>query len=78
MKTLIIAAAALAAVTGAALGPAMAASPAAVVNSGGNCVPGMRATTPGVCSLPGFHWALTTVTARHHSWQSLWVLLPNG
>jgi hypothetical protein len=78
MKTFMIAAAALAVVTGAALGPAMAASSVTAVNADANCVPGMRATTPGVCSLPGFHWAMTTVAVGHQSWRSLWVLLPNG
>jgi hypothetical protein len=78
MKTFMIAAVALAAVTGAALGPATAASSVAAVKADANCVPGMRATTPGVCSLPGFHWALSTVSVGHQSWRSLWVLLPNG
>ena len=25
-----------------------------------NCVPGMTAAAPGVCSLPGYHWQLTS------------------
>jgi hypothetical protein len=44
-----------------------------------HCVPGMTAATPGGCSLPGFHWAFTTESTGHNSYNdSVWMLLPNG
>jgi hypothetical protein len=44
-----------------------------------HCVPGMTAATPGGCSLPGFHWAYTTQSTGHNSYdRSVWMLLPNG
>jgi hypothetical protein len=43
------------------------------------CVPGMTAATPAGCSLPGFHWAYTTESTGHNSFdRPVWMLLPNG
>jgi hypothetical protein len=47
-----------------------------------NCVPGMTAPTPGVCSLPGFHWEHTTASVGTKSYdnsydKAVWMLLPN-
>ena len=35
-----------------------------------NCVPGMTASAPGVCSLPGYRWELTTHYLNHGASQS--------
>jgi hypothetical protein len=54
---------------------ASAASPAPDTH----CVPGMTAATSGVCSLQGYHWALTTVYFGNHGRaRSEWMLLRNG
>jgi hypothetical protein len=42
-----------------------------------NCLPGMTAAAPGVCSLPGYHWALTTHYLSYGT-RTDWMLLPNG
>jgi hypothetical protein len=43
-----------------------------------DCVPGMVAAAPDVCSLPGFHWEQTTVYVGHHAdARQVWMLLPN-
>ena len=42
-----------------------------------NCVPGMTASAPRVCSLPGYHWELTTHYLSHGEAQADWMLLPN-
>jgi hypothetical protein len=65
------------AVTGllaAGIAPAIAATPASPAS--GTCQPGMTASGPGACSLPGFHWASTVIYGHHHA-QSEWMLLPN-
>jgi len=42
-----------------------------------NCVPGMTAPAPGVCSLPGYRWELTTHYLSHGETRTDWMLLPN-
>jgi hypothetical protein len=42
-----------------------------------NCVPGTTAAAPGVCSLPGYHWELTTHYLSHGEARTDWMLLPN-
>ena len=58
---------------------ASAAAPGAqAVNVDPHCVPGMTAASAGGCSLPGFHWASTTVYVGHHGdSRSTWMLLPD-
>jgi|HubBroStandDraft_6_1064221.scaffolds.fasta_scaffold488309_2 hypothetical protein len=51
-------------------------------NANVNCVPGMTSPTPGICSLPGFHWEYTTASLGTKSYdnsydRSVWMLLPN-
>ena len=42
-----------------------------------NCVPGMTASAAGVCSLPGYHWELTTHYLSHGEARADWMLLPS-
>jgi hypothetical protein len=42
-----------------------------------NCIPGMTAADPGVCSLPGYHWELTTHYLSHGVARADWMLLPS-
>ena len=42
-----------------------------------DCVPGMTAAVPGVCSLPGYHWELTTHYVYDGEARADWMLLPN-
>jgi hypothetical protein len=42
-----------------------------------NCVPGMTAPAPRVCSLPGYHWELTTHYLSHGEARADWMLLPS-
>ena len=42
-----------------------------------NCVPGMTAYAAGVCSLPGYHWELTTHYLSHGEARADWMLLPS-
>jgi hypothetical protein len=46
-------------------------------NVDANCIPGMTAAVPGVCSLPGHHWQLTTHYLGHGEAQTNWMLLPD-
>jgi hypothetical protein len=46
-------------------------------NADANCLPGMTSNVPGVCSLPGYHWVLTTHYLSHDT-RTDWMLLPNG
>jgi hypothetical protein len=69
------------------VGPAaLAADPAvpvaATTSAAVNCVPGMTAPNPGVCSLPGYHWEYTTASLGSRSYdnsydRAVWMLLPN-
>ena len=73
---------ALSAVMGYATAASAAHPPVATVSSAqvaeSHCVPGMTAATPTGCSLPGFHWAYTTESTGHNSFdRSVWMLLPN-
>jgi hypothetical protein len=76
MKALLIALAPLALVGHAALAADSAARIASNVDV--NCLPGMTAAAPGVCSLPGYHWVLTTHYLSHGETRTDWMLLPNG
>ena len=38
---------------------------------------GMTASAPGVCSLPGYRWELTTHYLSHGETRTDWMLLPN-
>jgi hypothetical protein len=76
MKTFLLTLATLALVGGAALAADSTARSAA--NADVNCLPGMTATVPGICSLPGYHWALTTHYLSHGDTRTDWMLLPNG
>jgi len=74
---------ALSAVMGYATAASAAHSPVATASAAqiaeSHCVPGMTAAAPGGCSLPGFHWAYTTQSTGHNSYdRSVWMLLPNG
>jgi hypothetical protein len=42
-----------------------------------NCIPGMTAAVPGLCSLPGHHWQLTTHYLGHGEARTNWMLLPD-
>ena len=42
-----------------------------------NCIPGMTAAAPGVCSLPGYRWELTTHYLSHGEARADWMLLPS-
>jgi hypothetical protein len=42
-----------------------------------NCLPGMTAAVPGICSLRGYHWELTTHYLSHGEARADWMLLPN-
>ena len=42
-----------------------------------NCVPGTTASAPRGCSLPGYHWELTTHYLSHGEARADWMLLPN-
>ena len=42
-----------------------------------NCIPGMTAAAPGVCSLPGYRWELTTHYLGHGEARADWMLLPS-
>jgi hypothetical protein len=75
MKTFLLTLATLVLGGGAALAADSTARIAA--NADANCLPGMTATVPGVCSLPGYHWVLTTHYLKHDS-RTDWMLLPNG
>ena len=76
MKAFLLALATLTLVGHAALA---ADSPARITaNVGANCLPGMTAAAPGVCSLAGYHWALTTHYLSHGETRTDWMLLPNG
>jgi hypothetical protein len=75
MKTFLFTLATLVLGGGAALAADSTARIAA--NADANCLPGMTATVPGVCSLPGYHWVLTTHYLRHDT-RTDWMLLPNG
>jgi hypothetical protein len=75
MKTFLLTLATLALGGGAAL--AADSSTRIAPDADANCLPGMTATVPGVCSLPGYHWVLTTHYLKHDS-RTDWMLLPNG
>jgi hypothetical protein len=75
MKTFLLTFATLVLCGGAALAADSTARMAADADA--NCLPGMTATVPGVCSLPGYHWVLTTHYLRHDT-RTDWMLLPNG
>ena len=63
------------------VGPAaFAADPSARIaaNADPYCVPGMTVAVPNVCSLPGYHWVLTTHYLGHGDTRTDWMLLPNG
>jgi hypothetical protein len=52
--------------------------PTTVSETAVGCVPGIAATAPGVCSLPGFHWEQTIVYVGHHDDpRAGWMLLRN-
>jgi hypothetical protein len=69
---------AVAALMGAATA-AFAAGPAASGTTTVACVPGMAATAPDTCELPGFHWKSTTVYFGNHAdARTEWMLLPDG
>jgi hypothetical protein len=69
---------AMVALLGLATTASAAAPDAQTMNADSHCVPGMTAAGPGGCSLPGFHWASTTVYVGHHGdSQSTWMLLPD-
>jgi len=53
-------------------------STARIAPNANACLPGMTATVPGVCSLPGYHWVLTTHYLSHGEARTDWMLLPNG
>jgi hypothetical protein len=76
MKALLLTLAALALVGHAALAADSTARITANVDA--NCLPGMTAAAPGVCSLPGYHWALTTHYLSDGETRTDWMLLPNG
>jgi len=42
-----------------------------------NCIPGMTAAVPGLCSLPSHHWQLTTHYLIHGEAETNWMLLPD-
>jgi hypothetical protein len=63
------------------VGPAALAadSPARLAPNGyASCIPGMTAAAPISCSLPGYHWVLTTHYLSHGDTRTDWMLLPNG
>jgi hypothetical protein len=74
MKPFLLTLATLALVGHAALA---AAATARAPNVDANCVPGMTAAAPGVCSLPGYRWELTTHYLSHGEARADWMLLPN-
>jgi hypothetical protein len=47
-------------------------------NVDANCLPEMTAAAPGICSLPGYRWVLTTHYLSHGETRTDWMLLPNG
>jgi hypothetical protein len=58
--------------------PALAANMTArAPNVDANCIPGTTAAAPGVCSLPGYHWQLTTHYLSHGEARANWMLLPD-
>jgi hypothetical protein len=75
MKALVLGLAASAVVGGAALA---ADSTARIAPNAAGCLPGMTAPVPGVCSMPGYHWVLTTHYLSHGEARTDWMLLPNG
>jgi hypothetical protein len=76
MKAFLLTLATVALVGRAALA-ADAATPA-VASNANDCVPGMTAATPDVCSLPGFHWEHTIAYVGHHDDARYeYMLLPN-
>jgi opacity protein-like surface antigen len=82
MKSFLLTLATLTLVGRAALAADAATPTAAASNANIDCVPGMTAATPGVCSLPGFHWEYTTASlgtkAYDNSYdRSVWMLLPD-
>jgi hypothetical protein len=74
MKPFLLTVATLALVGFAALA-ADAAALAPVVDA--DCVPGMTASAPRDCSLPGYHWEWTTHYLSHGEARADWMLLPN-
>jgi hypothetical protein len=74
MKPVLLTLATLALVGGAALA---ADATALAPDVDQNCVPGMTASAPGVCSLPGYHWELTTHYLSHGEARADWMLLPS-
>jgi hypothetical protein len=54
-----------------------AADATALARVDANCVPGMTAFAPRVCSLPGYHWELATHYLSHGEARADWMLLPN-
>jgi len=82
MKAFLFTVATIALVGRAALATEQPAPNAAANSVNVNCVPGMTAATPGVCSLPGYHWEYTTASLGTKSYdnsydKSVWMLLPN-
>jgi hypothetical protein len=80
MKTFLLTFATVALASGAVLAADQAAPTAS--NADVHCVPGMTAPTPGVCSLPGFHWEYTTASLGTKTYdnsydKAVWMLLPN-
>jgi hypothetical protein len=47
-------------------------------NAYADCIPGMTSAAPVSCSLPGYHWVLTTHYLTHGETRTDWMLLPNG
>jgi hypothetical protein len=74
MKPVLLTLATLALVGGAALA---ADARALAPELDANCVPGTTAAAPGVCSLQGYHWELTTHYLSHGEARADWMLLPN-
>ena len=74
MKPFLLTLAALALIGHAALAADVTARAA---NVDANCIPGTIAAVPGVCSLPGYHWQLTTHYLSHGEAQTNWMLLPD-
>ena len=53
-------------------------STARLAQNAAACLPGMTAPVPGVCSLPGYRWVLTTHYLTHGETRTDYMLLPNG
>ena len=74
MKPFLLTLVTLALVSGAALA---ADATALAPDVDANCLPGMTAAVPGICSLRGYHWELTTHYLSHGEARADWMLLPN-